>query len=54
VGVDRDTGVKAEALHAGTGLSGDELDNVGFDSIPESHDRFSRARPGRNAVLQVT
>jgi len=52
VGVDRDTGVKAEALHAGTGLSGDELDNVGFDSIPESHDRFSRARPGRNAVAQ--
>jgi hypothetical protein len=47
VGVDRDTGVKAEALHAGTGLSGDELDNVGSDSILEPHAWTPVSRQGK-------
>ncbi len=52
VGIYRDACMKAETLHAGTGLSGDELDNLGFDAIPEPHHGLARASPGRNAVLQ--
>ena len=52
MGVDRDTGVKAETLYAGATLSGDELDILCFDPIPESHHGLARAGPCCDAVLQ--
>ena len=40
------TYAQAEALHAGTALSGDELDDLRFDSIPEPHHGLARTGTG--------
>ena len=48
----RDTCVKAEALHAGTALTRDELDSLGFDPISEPHHGLARPVTCRNSVLQ--
>ena len=47
-----DPRVKTEVLHAGTALPRHELDNLGFDPIPEPHHRFAGTGTGRDSILQ--